>query len=945
MRALRLAALLALVALCSAAHGDDDMTEATVRPSAVYFTGPPAAGGAGVAPNVAVQGDMLVSLMLSSLQACLAECDKYNHRCSYVHFCHLKEGCSDGRGHGMLHGECHLLAASCSMEARGVPATIISAFPLRHFPPAVLGSIPYEPARGITGADFECPTSEVPGMCAFTNLVHAVLLCPTLGETCRAMVALGNGTDGCSLDPTYVLKNEVLTPANTFISADTYTLILTGQQSTAHNLFLYAGEGRVVLPSKAEVAALEAGGADAPHYKGCILAEQAIFQGDVLEVLDGMQSAEECCRECAARMAAGAPPGPAGAANAAPGNATAPRQLACNVFNFCGAKEGCQFDDPSESQRHVDLGKGQCQLRYQQVAAESFGGPPFVLERGPEVAQGFTAGAPLTVWGPQLEGYQRLPGLAVFLHGLYPCDGSVRPQTGECGRQGSPQELAGQCSGDAECAAFVLRHGAEDTLAAGAAGAGDAQQDLGFFRNDSAAEYRALVPSAVLYVRQGSGSGSGSGLSAGAIAGIAVGAAAAAAALAVAAWVVVRRQRRRAPRLQEAPKGMEAAAELGDIAVVGSKCSSVQHTSDGKAPSASPSSRLGSAPSSAPGSRGAAPVTELAALIAAQEAAEQAERPGSDGSSAGGRHSLSAPAMLPEHLRGWVVEPGEVSYLKRPDGRLWEVGAGACAKVYKVMYRGEVAAAKEVELAGGGAGQQEVFLTEAQRLHALRHQHIISFYGVSFVGGKGVLLMEYAEGRDLQAALQLLERGSGERLFGWWRRGRKVALEVAKAVNYLHNQSIVHMDIKAANVLLTAGAVAKLSDVGLSRLQKHSFLTHTGAITGTFSWIAPEVLMGSKQGKGLTAAVDVYSFGVLLWEIMTGELPQRGSMREPRVPDECPQEAADLMWDCLKEDPAARPSARQVMERLAALQAPSRFGLATPNASVLLPPGTPTSSS
>lgn len=90
MRALRLAALLALVALCSAAHGDDDMTEATVRPSAVYFTGPPAAGGAGVAPNVAVQGDMLVSLMLSSLQACLAECDKYNHRCSYVHFCHLK---------------------------------------------------------------------------------------------------------------------------------------------------------------------------------------------------------------------------------------------------------------------------------------------------------------------------------------------------------------------------------------------------------------------------------------------------------------------------------------------------------------------------------------------------------------------------------------------------------------------------------------------------------------------------------------------------------------------------------------------------------------------------------------------------------------------------------------------------------------------------------------
>jgi serine/threonine protein kinase len=79
--------------------------------------------------------------------------------------------------------------------------------------------------------------------------------------------------------------------------------------------------------------------------------------------------------------------------------------------------------------------------------------------------------------------------------------------------------------------------------------------------------------------------------------------------------------------------------------------------------------------------------------------------------------------------------------------------------------------------------------------------------------------------------------------------------------------------------------------------------------------MAPELLNGRK----CTASVDVYSFGVLAWEVCTGECPRRGSMRDLRVPEECPQAVADLVAACLQEEAAARPTARLLLERLTAL--------------------------
>ena len=161
---------------------------------------------------------------------------------------------------------------------------------------------------------------------------------------------------------------------------------------------------------------------------------------------------------------------------------------------------------------------------------------------------------------------------------------------------------------------------------------------------------------------------------------------------------------------------------------------------------------------------------------------------------------------------------------------------------------------------------------EALRLHQLRHQHIVGFVGVSVAEGKGIILMELCEGRDLHSMLPLFvlpatassarrtsvdnrrmsvdnrrfsmewsssftsPSSAGERVFGWYRRGRHVAYDIARGLNYLHAQNVVHMDIKSCNVLLTSHGAAKLADVGFSRILDRTCLSDLGSIVGTFAW-------------------------------------------------------------------------------------------------------------
>lgn len=135
-------------------------------------------------------------------------------------------------------------------------------------------------------------------------------------------------------------------------------------------------------------------------------------------------------------------------------------------------------------------------------------------------------------------------------------------------------------------------------------------------------------------------------------------------------------------------------------------------------------------------------------------------------------------------------------------------------------------------------------------------------------------------------------------------RGFKIAQDVAAGLVYLHANRIIHLDLKSPNILLGADNTAKIADVGLGKI-----LTGRNALAtsvGTMDWAAPEQLQGSQVSE----ASDMFSFGTILWELVTGERPHRRNTRPVMVPDECPTEIAELIAACHRSDPKLRPSAK-----------------------------------
>jgi len=208
----------------------------------------------------------------------------------------------------------------------------------------------------------------------------------------------------------------------------------------------------------------------------------------------------------------------------------------------------------------------------------------------------------------------------------------------------------------------------------------------------------------------------------------------------------------------------------------------------------------------------------------------------------------------------------------------------------------------------------------------------VSFLGATFLPGEVRLITELMPAGDLWSALG---RKDGVRKVTWYHGGIYIAMDVAAGLNYLHGRRVIHLDLKSSNILLresrrsessyethTAESYdvvyrAKISDVGLSRMvpMSHEYIAALEA-TGTWNWCAPEVILCSK----CTAAADIFSYGIVLWEICTGEIPVRGCMRQVKVPEECPQEVADLIDACVNCDngrqPTDRPTAAEAFDIL-----------------------------
>ncbi|CAL9060789.1 unnamed protein product [Musa banksii] len=281
-------------------------------------------------------------------------------------------------------------------------------------------------------------------------------------------------------------------------------------------------------------------------------------------------------------------------------------------------------------------------------------------------------------------------------------------------------------------------------------------------------------------------------------------------------------------------------------------------------------------------------------------------------------------------------EIGHLQVIKNSDlEELQELGAGAFGTVYHGKWRGTDVAIKRINdrVFSGKPSEQERaradFWNEACKLASLHHPNVVAFYGIVLdgPGGSVATVTEFMVNGSLRRVLQ-----KNEKVLDRY-RSLIIAMDVAFGMEYLHSKNIIHFDLKSDNLLVNLRdpqrPICKVGDLGLSKVKYETLMS--GGMRGTLPWMAPE-LLGGKDNK-YTEKVDVFSFGIVMWELITGEEPY-GDMHygaiiggilndtlRPPVPESCDAEWRSLMEQCWATEPSQRPSFTEIASRLRAMAA------------------------
>ncbi|CAL9196591.1 unnamed protein product [Musa hybrid cultivar] len=194
-----------------------------------------------------------------------------------------------------------------------------------------------------------------------------------------------------------------------------------------------------------------------------------------------------------------------------------------------------------------------------------------------------------------------------------------------------------------------------------------------------------------------------------------------------------------------------------------------------------------------------------------------------------------------------------------------KIGRGGFGTVYKGTLRNRVAIAVKVLSAESKQGVHE-FLTEIDAIANVRHPNLVELIGCCAQGSSRILVYEYMENSSLDRALLGLNIDDTSKLN--WKIRSAICIGTAKGLAYLHEElepPIVHRDIKASNILLDSDFAPKIGDFGLAKLFPDNVTHISTRVAGTTGYLAPEYAM---QGQ-LTKKADVYSFGVLVIEIIS----------------------------------------------------------------------------
>lgn len=254
-----------------------------------------------------------------------------------------------------------------------------------------------------------------------------------------------------------------------------------------------------------------------------------------------------------------------------------------------------------------------------------------------------------------------------------------------------------------------------------------------------------------------------------------------------------------------------------------------------------------------------------------------------------------------------------------------EIGQGAMGKVYlaKDPVIDRLLAIKIIRVLNLVDSEDqrehvERFYREVKAAGKLSHPNIVAIYDAGFDEEKGLhyMVMEYVEGKDLKSYLKEGKKFTEEEVV-------RIGLQIASALDYAHRQNIIHRDIKPANIIINKEGVAKLMDLGIAKFPAQEELTAAGQFVGTPAYVSPEQI----QHKPLDGRSDIFSLGIVLYELFSGEKPFQGAdftqmtlaiATQPHKPLEGASPGFTRIIDrCLAKEPNLRfPTAGALAEEL-----------------------------
>ncbi|KAI4346291.1 hypothetical protein L6164_007206 [Bauhinia variegata] len=274
----------------------------------------------------------------------------------------------------------------------------------------------------------------------------------------------------------------------------------------------------------------------------------------------------------------------------------------------------------------------------------------------------------------------------------------------------------------------------------------------------------------------------------------------------------------------------------------------------------------------------------------------------------------TSPTLGLENFDEWTIDLNKLS-MGEPFAQ------GAFGKLYRGTYNGEDVAIKILERPENDTVKAQImeqqFQQEVMMLATLKHPNIVRFIGACRKPMVWCIVTEYAKGGSVRQFLMRRHNRSVP-----LKLAVKQALDVARGMAYVHGLGLIHRDLKSDNLLIFGDKSIKIADFGVARIEVQT--EGMTPETGTYRWMAPEMI----QHRPYTQKVDVYSFGIVLWELITGMLPFQNMTAvqaafavvnrnvRPIIPNDCLPVLREIMTRCWDPNPDVRPPFAEIVGML-----------------------------